>query len=163
RAAALLRADPLRLITCHLGGGASVAAIAGGVSIDTSMGLTPLEGLVMGTRTGDLDPAIPILLARRGRPLDELADLFNRRSGLAGLSGRGADFRDLEAAADRGDVRAALAIDVFVHRIQKYVGAYAAELGGAEAIVFTGGIGENSARVRERVCATLGFIGVALD
>jgi acetate kinase len=140
-----------------------VCAIAGGASIDTSMGLTPLEGLVMGTRTGDLDPAIPLLLARRGRSLDELDDLFNRRSGLAGLSGRGADFRDIEAAAVRGDVRARLAIDVFVHRIQKYIGAYAAELGGADAIVFTGGIGEGSALVRERVCATLAFMGVTLD
>ncbi|HWU86621.1 MAG TPA: acetate/propionate family kinase, partial [Kofleriaceae bacterium] len=164
-AAEALGADPsrLRLVTCHLGGGASVAAIDGGASIDTSMGMTPLEGLLMGTRTGDLDPAIPLLLARRGYTLDELDDLFNRRSGLAGVSGIGPDFRDLTAAAERGDTRARLAIDIFVHRLRKYIGAYAAELGGADAIVFTGGIGEGSAQVRERVCANLGFMGVAID
>ncbi len=153
----------LRLITCHLGGGASVAAIAGGVSIDTSMGMTPLEGLMMGTRCGDLDPEIPLLLAREGRSLDEIDDLLNRQSGLAGVSGIGADFRDIEAAADRGDARARLAIDMFVQRLQKYIGAYAAELGGADAIVFTGGIGEGDARLRARVCANLGFMGVAID
>ena len=164
-AAEELRADlsRLRLVTCHLGGGASVAAIDGGHSIDTSMGMTPLEGLVMGTRAGDLDPAIPLLLARRGHTLDEIDDLLNRRSGLAGVSGLGPDFRDITAAAERGDTRARLAIDLFVHRLRKYVGAYAAELGGADAIVFTGGIGEGSAQVRERVCASLGFMGVALD
>lgn len=153
----------LRLVTCHLGGGASVAAIDGGTSVDTSMGMTPLEGLLMGTRTGDLDPAIPLLLARRGHTLDELDDLFNRRSGLAGVSGIGPDFRDLTAAAQSGDARARLAIDIFVHRLRKYIGAYAAELGGADAIVFTGGIGEHAAQIRERVCASLGFMGVALD
>ncbi|MBK9034771.1 MAG: acetate/propionate family kinase [Myxococcales bacterium] len=153
----------LRLVTCHLGGGASVAAIDGGISVDTSMGMTPLEGLLMGTRTGDLDPAIPLLLARGGMSLDEVDALLNRKSGLAGLSGLGADFRDIEAAAERGDVRARLAIDVFVHRLRKYVGAYAATLGGADAVVFTGGIGENSALVRARVCDRLGFLGVDLD
>ena len=164
-AADLLRTDVsrLRLVTCHLGGGASIAAIAGGVSIDTSMGMTPLEGLLMGTRTGDMDPAIPLLLAGKGHTIDELTETFNKRSGLAGLSGLGADFRDCESAADLGNVRARLAIDVFVHRVQKYIGAYVAELGGADAIVFTGGIGEGSARVREHVCANLGFMGVALD
>jgi acetate kinase len=164
-AAEALRADPsrLRLVTCHLGGGASVAAIEGGTSIDTTMGMTPLEGLLMGTRSGDLDPSIPLLLARRGRTLDELDELFNRRSGLAGVSGIGPDFRDVAAAAERGDARARLAIDIFVHRVRKYIGAYAAELGGADAIVFTGGIGENAASVRERVCASLGFMGVVLD
>jgi acetate kinase len=165
RAVEALGIEParIRLITCHLGGGASVCAISRGVSIDTSMGMTPLEGLVMGTRTGDLDPAIPLLLARSGYAIDGLDELFNRHSGLAGLSGLGSDFRDLEAAADRGDAGARRAIDVFVHRIRKYIGAYAAELDGADAIVFTGGIGEGSALVRERVCASLGFMGVALD
>jgi acetate kinase len=165
RAAEQLQADlaRLRLITCHLGGGASIAAIDGGASIDTSMGMTPLEGLLMGTRAGDLDPEIPLLLARGGRSPAELEDLFNRRSGLAGVSGIGPDFRDVEAAADRGDARARLAIDIFVHRLQKYIGAYAAELGGADAIVFTGGIGEGSARVRERALANLAFMGVVLD
>lgn len=153
----------LRLVTCHLGGGASIAAIDGGVSVDTSMGMTPLEGLVMGTRSGDLDPAIPILLARQGLSADRIDTMLNRESGLAGLSGLGADFRDIERAADAGDPRARLAIDVFVHRIKKYVGAYVAVLGGADAIVFTGGIGENSARVRSAVCEGLVYMGVALD
>lgn len=164
-AAEQLRADPsvLRLVTCHLGGGASVAAIDRGVSVDTSMGMTPLEGLLMATRSGDMDPAIPLLLARRGHSPEALETLFNRESGLAGLSGLGADFRAIEDAAARGDARARLAIAVFVHRITKYIGAYAAELGGIDAIVFTGGIGEHSAAVRERVCANLGFMGVVLD
>jgi acetate kinase len=153
----------LRLVTCHLGGGASVCAIDGGVSVDTSMGMTPLEGLVMGTRSGDLDPAIPLLLARQGMTPDRIDTLLNRESGLTGLSGIGADFRDIERAADAGDPRARLAIDVFVHRIKKYVGAYVAVLGGADALVFTGGIGENSARVRSAVCEGLVYMGVALD
>ncbi len=153
----------LKLITCHLGGGASISAIDGGISVETSMGMTPLEGLVMGTRSGDLDPAIPLLLARDGMKFDEIDDLLNRKSGLAGLSGIGADFRDIETAADAGDPRARLAIEVFVHRIRKYVGAYAAVMGGADALVFTGGIGENSARVRSLVCDALVYMGVALD
>ena len=153
----------LKLITCHLGGGASVSAIEGGASVETSMGMTPLEGLVMGTRAGDLDPAVPLLLAQQGMSSEELDELLNRRSGLAGLSGIGPDFRDVQAAAEGGDPRARLAIEVFVHRIRKYVGAYAAVLGGADAIVFTGGIGENSALVRSKVCEGLVFMGVALD
>jgi acetate kinase len=153
----------LRLITCHLGGGASVAAIEGGVSVDTSMGMTPLEGLLMGTRAGDIDPALPVLLAREGKSADEIDELLNRRSGLAGISGMGADFRDIQVAAEAGHVRARLAVDVFVHRLRKYIGAYAALLGGADAIVFTGGIGENSATVRAQVCDRLGYMGVALD
>jgi acetate kinase len=158
------RVDRLRLVTCHLGGGASVSAIEDGHSVDTSMGMTPLEGLVMGTRAGDLDPAIPLLLAKGGMTLDEIDALFNRRSGLAGISGvASGDFRDIEIAADGGDVRARLAIDVFVHRLRKYIGAYAAVLGGADAIVFTGGIGENSARVRASVCDGLVYMGVVLD
>ncbi|HEU0035041.1 MAG TPA: acetate/propionate family kinase [Kofleriaceae bacterium] len=153
----------LKLVTCHLGGGASVTAIDGGVSIETSMGMTPLEGLVMGTRSGDLDPAIALQLARDGMTPDQIDELLNRKSGLAGLSGIGADFRDIERAADGGDPRARLAIEVFIHRIRKYIGAYAAVLGGADAIVFTGGIGENSARVRSAVCDGLVYMGLALD
>jgi acetate kinase len=153
----------LKLVTCHLGGGASVSAIDGGISIETSMGMTPLEGLVMGTRSGDLDPAIPMLLAKDGMTIDQIDELLNRKSGLSGLSGIGADFRDIEKAADAGDPRARLAIEVFVHRIRKYIGAYAAILGGADAIVFTGGIGENSARVRQQVCDGLFYMGVVLD
>lgn len=153
----------LKLVTCHLGGGASVAAIDGGVSVDTSMGMTPLEGLVMGTRSGDLDPQIPLLLAKDGMSFEKIDQLLNRESGLAGLSGLGGDFRDIQTAAESGDVRARLAIDVFVHRIRKYVGAYAAVLGGADALVFTGGIGENSALVREKVTEGLTYMGIALD
>jgi acetate kinase len=155
--------DRLRLITCHLGGGASVAAIENGVSIDTSMGMTPLEGLLMVSRAGDLDPSIPLLLARRGLGIDEIEDLLNRRSGLAGMTGLGNDFPTIEAAARAGDPQARLAIEMFVHRLRKYIGAYAAELGGADAIVFTGGIGEHAASVRARVCTSLGFLGVELD
>ncbi len=164
-AAESLRTDlsRLRLITCHLGGGASVAAIDGGVSVETSMGMTPLEGLVMGTRSGDLDPAIPLQLARDGMSFDRIDQLLNRESGLAGLSGIGADFRDIQEAAERGEPRARLAIDVFVHRLRKYIGAYAAVMGGADALVFTGGIGENSALVRSRVCDSLVYMGVVLD
>lgn len=165
RAAEHLRTDlsRLKLITCHLGGGASVAAIDGGVSVETSMGMTPLEGLVMGTRCGDLDPAIPLQLARDGMAFDRIDQLLNRESGLAGLSGIDDDFRDIQKAAAGGDTRARLAIDVFVHRIRKYIGAYAAVLGGADAIVFTGGIGENAAAVRSRVCESLVYMGVVLD
>ncbi|MBL9013887.1 MAG: acetate/propionate family kinase [Myxococcales bacterium] len=153
----------LKLVTCHLGGGASVTAIDGGISVETSMGMTPLEGLVMGTRSGDLDPAIPLILAESGMSFDAIDTLLNKQSGLAGLSGRGADFRDIQQAAEAGDKRARLAVDVFVHRIRKYIGAYAAVLGGADAIVFTGGIGENSALVRSRVCEHLLYMGIALD
>lgn len=164
-AAEHLRTDlsRLKLITCHLGGGASVSAIEGGVSVETSMGMTPLEGLLMGTRSGDIDPALPLLLSREGMSADAIDDLLNRQSGLAGLSGIGPDFRDVQEAAERGEPRATLAIDVFVHRVRKYVGAYAAVLGGADAVVFTGGIGENSALVRSRVCESLVFMGVVLD
>jgi acetate kinase len=153
----------LKLVTCHLGGGASVAAVDAGVSVETSMGMTPLEGLVMGTRSGDLDPAIPLMLANDGMTGAQIEDLLNRKSGLAGLSGIGPDFRDIEAAADKGEQRARLTIEVFTHRLRKYIGAYAAVMGGADAIVFTGGIGENSVRVRHQVCDGLYFMGVVLD
>ncbi|MEO8705746.1 MAG: acetate/propionate family kinase, partial [Kofleriaceae bacterium] len=164
-AAEFLQTDlsKLKLVTCHLGGGASVAAIDGGVSVETSMGMTPLEGLVMGTRSGDLDPAIPLQLARDGMTFDQIDDLLNRKSGLTGLSGIGSDFRDIEKAADNGDPRARLAIEVFTHRVRKYVGAYAAVMGGADAVVFTGGIGENSVRVRYQVCDGLFYMGLVLD
>jgi acetate kinase len=164
-AAEHLRTDlsRLKLITCHLGGGASVAAIDGGVSVETSMGMTPLEGLVMGTRSGDLDPAIVLQLARDGMSFDRIEQLLNRESGLAGLSGISDDFRDIQKAAAGGDTRARLAIDVFVHRLRKYIGAYAAVMGGVDAIVFTGGVGENASAVRSRVCESLVFMGVVLD
>jgi acetate kinase len=153
--------DEIRIVTCHLGNGASVAAVARGVSVDTSMGFTPLEGLVMGTRSGDLDPAIVIyLMEREGLSFEEVNTILNKKSGLLGLSGVSNDMRELLREADEGNDDAALAVDVFCHRVTKYVGAYAAIMGGIDALVFTGGIGENSPRVRAGVCADLGFLGI---
>ncbi len=166
RAAAWLGEDPrsLRVITCHLGNGASVAAVEYGRSVETSMGLTPLEGLVMGTRSGDVDPAALIMLMRaEGLDADGLDTLLNRQSGLAGLSGGSSDMRDIEGRAAEGDARAQLAIQVFSHRVRKYIGAYAAVMGGVDAIVFTGGIGENSALVRQHAASRLDFLGARLD
>lgn len=153
----------LKLIVLHLGNGASVAAIDGGRSIDTSMGLTPLQGLVMGTRSGDLDPAVLLHLHRQaGMSVDELDALLNKRSGLLGLSGS-ADMRDVTKAADEGDGDAALALDVWAHRIRHYVGAYLAQLGGLDAVVFTAGVGENSPALRALALAGLEFLGLAVD
>jgi acetate kinase len=154
----------VRLITCHLGNGASVAAVEYGRSVETSMGMTPLEGLVMGSRSGDVDAGV-LLALMRGENLDAdaLDELLNRRSGLTGLSGVGRDMRDIEARAAEGDERCRMAIQVFTHRVRKYIGAYAAVMGGVDAIVFTGGIGENSALVRHRVAQRLDFLGARLD
>ena len=150
-------------ITLHLGNGASVCAIKGGKSIETSMGFTPLEGLVMGSRSGDIDPAIIFHLYRElGMSLQEIERLLNRRSGLKGLCGE-SDMREIELAAASGNERALAAIDIFVHRIIKYIGAYFVLLGGADAIVFTGGIGENSSYIRARVCERLEALGVRFD
>jgi acetate kinase len=155
--------EHLRMITAHLGNGASVTAIAGGRSVDTSMGLTPLEGLVMGTRSGDIDPAIGYHIARNtGLTMDEVNIALNFASGLRGLCGEN-DLRVIEARAERGDAVAKLALDVFCHRIRKYIGAYAAVLGGLDALVFTAGIGEHSAAVRQQVCAGMEFLGIELD
>jgi len=153
----------LRLVVLHLGNGASAAAIAGGRSVDTSMGMTPLEGLVMGTRSGDVDPAVLLHLQRLGGyDTAALDDLLNRDSGLKGLGGH-SDMRDLLEAVDAGDAAAALAFEVYVLRVTRYIGAYAAELGGIDALVFTAGVGENSARVRARAVERLGFLGIAVD
>lgn len=153
----------LRQIVFHLGNGASVTAIDGGRSVDTSMGMTPLEGLVMGTRSGDVDPAVLFQLARRaGLSVDDLDDLLNKRSGLLGLAGA-SDMRDILAGVDAGDAAAMLAFDVYVHRLRAYAGAYLAQLGGADVISFTAGVGENAAPVRAAALATLGFAGVELD
>ena len=165
RAADFLQVDitELRLITCHLGGGCSVTAWDGGSSIETSMGMTPLEGLVMATRSGDVDPGALIALARaEGLDLDGLDALLNNQSGLLGLGGS-KDLRDLEDRAAGGDEDARLAIAVFAHRVRKYIGAYAAVLGGVDAIVFTGGIGENGAAMRGRIAQGLEFLGARLD
>ena len=166
RAADFLDEDlrDLRVITCHLGNGASVTAIEYGRSVETSMGMTPLEGLVMGTRSGDVDPGVLLELMRReGLDAAGLDTLLNRSSGLAGLSGRGNDLRDIESGAAEGDERCRLALQVFTHRLWKYIGAYAAVMGGVDVIVFTAGIGENSALIRHRVAQRLDFLGARLD
>lgn len=153
----------LRQLVFHLGNGASVTAIDGGRSVETSMGLTPLEGLVMGTRSGDLDPAALVHLSRRaGLSINELDALLNTRSGLQGLAGR-SDMRDILAGVDAGEEAATLAFDVYVHRLRAYAGAYIAQLGGVDVISFTAGVGENAARVRSEALATLGFAGVEVD
>jgi acetate kinase len=154
----------VKLVTLQLGNGCSAAAIRDGRSGDTSMGLTPLEGLVMGTRSGDVDPSLAGFIARReGIPPDDAEDLLNTRSGLLGLSGRSRDMRDLLKAERDGDARAALAVEMFCYRVRKYVGAYLAALGGADAVVFGGGIGERQPEVRERICAGLEWCGLRLD
>jgi len=154
----------LKMITCHLGNGSSVAAIDGGVSVDTSMGFTPLEGLVMGTRCGDLDPAVVGFVQEREQlSVQDVDNLMNKRSGLLGLSGVSNDMRELEEEAGRGNERARLALDIFCLRVRKYIGAYAAELGGLDAVVFTGGIGENAVQVRRRILTDLDHLGIRLD
>jgi acetate kinase len=153
----------LRLITCHLGNGASVAAVEYGRSVETSMGMTPLEGLVMGTRSGDIDPGILIQMMRDGMSVDELDDFLNKKCGLAGLSGVGNDMRDIEERAANGDENCRLAIQVFAHRVRKYIGAYAAVMGGVDAIVFTAGIGENAGELRHRIAQRLNFMGCVID
>lgn len=153
----------LRQIVFHLGNGASVTAIDGGRSIDTSMGMTPLEGLVMGTRSGDIDPAVLFQLARRaGFSIDDLDALLNKRSGLLGLAGA-SDMRDIQARVEQGDAAATLAFEVYLHRLRSYAGAYLAVLGGADVISFTAGVGENSPAVRAGALDTLGFAGVEID
>ena len=153
-----------KIITIHLGNGCSMAAVVGGKVVDTSMGLTPAEGLVMGTRSGDLDPAILLYLARElGASPDDIDDLINKKSGLLGVTGITSDMRDVEEAAEKGDKKANLALSIFCYRIKKYIGAYAAAMGGVDAIVFTGGIGENSNTVRAKVCDKLEFLGLELD
>jgi len=161
RAAKLLDRDPsgLRLITCHLGSGASLAAVRGGVSIDTTMGFTPLDGLMMGSRSGSVDPGILVHLLRRyGYTADQLDDILYHRSGLLGISGISADMREILAAIDRGEPRAQLAFDIYLHRLVREIGAMLAVLGGADALVFTGGVGENCAPLREKVILQLGFL-----
>ncbi len=154
----------LKLITAHLGNGCSIAAVSRGKVADTSMGMTPLEGLVMGTRCGDIDPAVVLALRRTGYGLDDVDKMLNKESGLLGIAGIGSnDMRDIMQAIDAGHAGARLALDVFVHRLVKYVGAYAAVLNGFDALIFTAGIGENVPRVRALVCEKLAFLGVRLD
>ena len=165
RAAALMGRGKydINAITCHLGNGCSITAVKGGKSVDTSMGLTPLEGVPMGTRSGDLDPAILFYLADKGYDAKALKTLCNKQSGLLGLSGISNDVRRLEEFMERGDARAKLAIDVFCYRVKKYIGAYAAVLDTVDAVVFTGGIGEHAAFLREQICNAVTQIGLKLD
>lgn len=165
RAAEVLGIDKyaLNCITIHLGNGSSMTAVRGGRSVDTSMGLTPLEGLVMGTRTGDFDPAILFYLADRGYDVTSLNKLCNKQSGLLGISGESNDMRTLLQRSEQGDRRAKLAIDVFCYRIKKYIGMYMAVLGRVDAVVFTGGIGENASAVRANACSNLEGLGIVLD
>ena len=153
----------LRMITLHLGNGASACAVELGHSTETSMGMTPLEGLVMGTRAGDLDPGVVLALARKGMTAGDIDALLNQKSGLAGLSGHGNDLRDIERRAAEGDERARLAIGVFAHRVRKYIGAYAAVMGGLDAVVLTGGIGENAAAMRLRILQRFDYLGLVVD
>ena len=153
----------VNLITCHLGNGSSIAAIRDGHSVDTSMGLTPLEGLVMGTRSGDLDPGILLYLSRKGYDTNSLDTLLNKQSGLLGISGSSNDVRDLELKADGGDEKAELALNIFAYRIKKYIGAYMAVLNRVDAIVFTGGIGENGVAIRNRILSDMDQQGVVID
>ena len=156
--------EQLRLISCHLGNGASIAAIEGGKSIDTSMGFTPLAGVTMGTRSGNIDPAlIPYIMEKTGQTADEVLDVLNKKSGMLAVSGFSSDLRDIEVEAEKGNDRAKLALDVFGGRIHKYIGSYAARMSGVDAIIFTAGIGENSDVIRARVLKGLEFMGVYWD
>lgn len=166
RAAEILGKDieDLNIVTCHLGNGSSITAVKGGKSIDTSMGFTPLEGLPMGTRSGDIDPAIiPFIMNKEGIDLDQVNDLLNKQSGVLGISGVSSDFRDLEIAAEEGNERAALALDVFCTSAKKYIAAYAAQMSKIDVLVFTAGIGENSSLVREKICQGLEFLNIEVD
>ena len=165
-AAQFLGKDPseLKMVTCHLGNGSSITAVDGGKCVDTSMGLTPLAGVLMGTRCGDVDPSVVTYMEQKlGIHGQEMADYLNKKSGLLGISGVSSDMRDVTGAADQGNERAQLATDMLKYQIKKYVGAYAAAMGGLDCVVFTGGIGENDDRVRLGVCKNMEFLGIKLD
>lgn len=156
--------ETLKVISCHLGNGASITAVKGGKSIDTSMGLTPLEGLVMGTRCGDIDPAIvPFLMEQENLSLADIDRIMNKESGLLGISGVSNDLRDIEKVAEEGSYQAQLALEMYVYRIQKYIGSYLAALRGADAIIFTAGAGENQSKLRRLICDGLDWLGVQID
>jgi len=166
RAAEFLGIDPAncKMVTCHIGNGGSISAVVNGKSVDTSMGLTPTEGLMMGTRVGDVDPgALTFLMTKHGLTASQLQTIINKESGVAGVSGLSNDMREIEAAVNNGNEMAKLALDMYEQRILKYIGAYAAEMGGLDVIVFTGGVGENQTGVRENVCTPLAFMGVEID
>ena len=166
RAAAMLgkNIEDVKIITCHLGNGASIAAIDGGVCVDTSMGFTPLEGLIMGTRCGDIDAAIlPFLMEKENLDAKGLSDLMNKKSGVYGMTGISSDFRDIEDAAAKGDEKAQVALDAYAQRVKKYIGSYAAEMNGVDAVVFTAGVGENGIDMREAIASNMEFLGMKLD
>jgi acetate kinase len=159
--ARLMGKKDFKMVSCHLGNGASLCAIVNGKCVDTTMGFTPLEGLLMGTRSGDIDPAaIEYLMEKKGMDIHEALNYLNKKCGVLGVGGVGSDFRDLEKAVREGNERAILAMDMFCYRVKKYVGAYAAAMGGLDAIVFTGGIGEHEAIVRRKVVEGLEFLGL---
>lgn len=156
--------EDLKIISCHLGNGASLAAIDGGISVCTTMGFTPLEGLAMGTRSGDIDPAIiKFLMDNEGLTISEVDSILNKKSGVLGISGVSSDFRDIEEAAEKGNERAQLALEIFDSRVKQYIAAYASVMGGVDAVIFTAGLGENSASNRKSICEGLGFMGLELD
>ena len=164
RACEIMGKKGTRVINCHLGNGSSVSASIDGKCVDTSMGLTPLEGLPMGTRSGNLDPAIlQFIMNKYGYTADEMLNILNKKSGVLGISGVGSDFRDLEKAAKEGNERAQLALDKFAYEVRKYIGSYAAAMGGVDIITFTAGLGENGPDMRESICEGLGFLGVRVD
>ena len=159
-----LNFEKINIVTCHLGNGASVAAIKKGKSIDTSMGFTPIEGLLMGTRCGDIDLGITLFLAEKeDLSMKATNDLFNKRSGMLGVSGVSSDMRDIEKAAEGGNERAKIALQMFDYRVKKYIGAYAAAMGGVDLVIFTGGIGENACELRESVCKDMEYMGIQFD
>ena len=156
--------EDVKIITCHLGNGASIAAIDGGVCVDTSMGFTPLEGLIMGTRCGDIDAAIlPFLMEKENLDAKGLSDLMNKKSGVYGMTGISSDFRDIEDAAANGDEKAQVALEAYAQRVKKYIGSYAAEMNGVDAVVFTAGVGENGIDMREAIASNMEFLGMKLD
>ena len=164
RACEIMGKKGTRVINCHLGNGSSVSASIDGKCVDTSMGLTPLEGLPMGTRSGNLDPAIlQFIMNKYGYTADEMLNILNKKSGVLGISGVGSDFRDLEKAAKEGNERAQLALDKFAYEVRKYIGSYAAAMGGVDIITFTAGLGENGPDMRESICRGLEFLGVRVD
>lgn len=164
RASELMGTDKIKTVVCHLGNGASISAVKDGKCVDTSMGMTPLEGLIMGTRCGDIDPAvIEYLMNKKQIDVHQMTEYLNKKCGVMGVSGVSSDFRDLEAAIAGGNARAKLALDMFCYRVKKYVGSYAAAMGGIDCLVFTGGIGEHTAYVRRFVCENMEFMGIKLD
>ena len=166
RAAAMLgkNIEDVKIITCHLGNGASIAAVDGGKCVDTSMGFTPLEGLIMGTRCGDIDAAIiPFLMRKENLNADQIDALMNKQSGVYGMTGISSDFRDIEDAAANGDEKAQVALDAYAQRVKKYIGSYAAEMNGVDAVVFTAGVGENGIDMREAIASNMEFLGMKLD